>query len=239
MLEHLMAISVKVSVGIPDSGPGPTTLKAGDINEGYFGITTLSELFTPDQVVAAGPMSKGTPNATANTDQAGWLKFIKAGKIFYIAKRPFRITDIAWSDIYAAGLVYGTNDNGKYPIGTPVNQLRTLTKVSGGKTYTFKVRLPQVANADPAPGTAIANGTDTEWTMFERCLPTVGNPLVWDTLGTANVNSLLSMGMESRITYPEYFVQGGGNSNYGTRGFGQKVNYGTNWRPVLEIISVT
>jgi hypothetical protein len=235
-----MCVSVKVTPTVPDSGPGPTTLKAGTIDEGYFGITTLAQLFTPDEVAAAGPMTTGTPNTAANTDQNGWLKFIKAGKIFYIAKRPFRITNIAWADIYAAGMVYGTNDNGKYPVGTPVNQLRTLTKVAGdGKTYTFKVRLPQVANVDPAPDTSIAIGTNTEWTMFERCLPTVGNPVVWDNIGTANIDSLLSMGMESRTTYTEYFVAAGGNSNYGYRSHGQKANDGINWRPVLEIISVT
>lgn len=240
MLEHLMCVSVKVTPTVPDSGPGPTTLKAGTIDEGYFGITTLAELFTPDQVANAGPLTSGTANTAANTDQNGWLKFIKAGKIFYIAKRPFRITNITWSDIYAAGLAYGANNNGLYPVGTPTNQMRTLTKVAGdGKTYTFKVRLPQVANVDPAPDTTIAYGANTEWTMFERCLPTVGNPVVWDNLGTGNVNSLFTMGMESRTTYTEYFVQGGGNSNYGTRGYGQKVNVGTNWRPVLEIISVT
>lgn len=240
MLEQLLSVNLKVSVAIPNSGPGPSSLKAGDINEGYFGITTLSDLFTPDQVALAGPMTKGTPNAAANTDQNGWLKFIKAGKIFYIAKRAFRTTDIAWSDIYAAGLAYGTNDNGKYPVGTPTNQRRTLTKVGNdGKTYTFIVRLPQVANLDPSPDTSVANGTNTEWAMFERCVPTNGNPVVWDTIGSGNFGALYSMGMESRTTYTEYFVGAGGNTNYGTRNYGQKVDYGANWRPLLELVDVT
>lgn len=238
MLEHLMAISVKVVEAVPNSGPGPKTLKAGDINEGYFGITTLSELFTPTEVGNAGSLTGGTPNTAADTDQQGWLKFIKAGKIFYIAKKPFR-TSIAWSDIYKGGMVYGTNDNGLYPIGAVSNQYRTLTKVSGGKTYTFKVRLPQVSNLEPAPATDTASGTNTEWAMFERCMPTVGNPIVWDNIGSVNFGSLYSHGKESRITYTEYSTSAGGNNNYGTRGYWDKTGFGPNWRPLLELVSIT
>jgi hypothetical protein len=72
---------------------------------------------------------------------------------------------VPWNDVYNAGLVYGTNDNGKYPSSTPTNQFNPVTKKEGERIWTFIPRLPTGADIDPAPYNAsliIASGEHTK-----------------------------------------------------------------------------
>jgi len=123
-------------------GPGPETVIAGDMTTGFFGEVSDEEMFDGSELASDLGLSDGTGINRAG----GWLKFIHNGVVKYIAKKPFRHS-ATWEQIYERGLVYGTDDNGKAPYGTPTNQFTKVRK-NGSE---FIVRLMTGANADPFP----------------------------------------------------------------------------------------
>jgi hypothetical protein len=125
MLEALL-MGVKTGQQyFPNSGPGNKTLKAGDVNIGYFGAVTSAELFNGWEVSTAVSLTAGSAFNDTNTT---WLKFVYNGKFLFIAKEPVR-RQLAWDDIYKAGAVYGVKGNGPYPTpGSPTDQWRIMVK---------------------------------------------------------------------------------------------------------------
>lgn len=250
-IEALLTTGSK-GIYLGNSGPGPKTLIAGDATLGYFGEVTDLQLFTPSQVAGQAGMYLGTDNPTAVAAANGnmWLKFIWNGVVTFIAKMPFR-SNISWADLYAAGLVYGTRDNGKYPLATPKHQYIQMPKYEGPKLWVLKPRLPTGYPADPSTGGNILTG---EWNqLFGRTINDtnggVGAPkfanfnyastglspssgpdtLVQETLST-NVNSCFVRGdagsgqiiAAARTVLKTDKLSGTANAH--------------GWRPVLELI---
>jgi len=118
------------------TGPGSQT----PIVDGFYGEVSAQELYTGDELALMLGVTEG---AAINSD-AGWLKFSHNDSILFIAKQPFRHS-ISWAHLYERGLVYGTDDTGKAPYGTPTNQLTKVRKNGND----FVVRLMTGANADP------------------------------------------------------------------------------------------
>jgi hypothetical protein len=115
-------------------GPGPQLLVAGDMEYGYLGeIATVDFI---DIVSLRTALNMAVGNATAT--QPTWHKYVRKGKILIVPNRPLATT-IQWGQIYSAGLVYGTDDNGKgnFLPGTLVNQKRTV-KI-GPDTYLVRL----------------------------------------------------------------------------------------------------
>lgn len=153
--------------------PGPTALKAGDAQLGYYGTLTSSAMLGSVEASSLIGLTVGTA-INSTTD---WLKFAYKGKILFVPKMPLR-RDVTWNDIYAAGAVYGVAGVGNFPATPNVNQNRTVT-IGGNK---FLVRLFKGADADPCPTAqyAVNNvvGTqNSEWTQLMQ--------RVWDTDPTA------------------------------------------------------
>lgn len=121
-------------------GPGPQELIAGDMNAGYFGVVSAAEFYSGTRLA----FELGVTEGTLQNSNAGWLKFARHGKVLFVAKQSFMHT-VSWDHLYARGIVYGTNDNGKSPRGTPTNQYTTVEH--GGNR--FVVRLMTGAGADP------------------------------------------------------------------------------------------
>ncbi|NWN92306.1 hypothetical protein HLV39_12470 [Marinobacter adhaerens] len=121
-------------------GPGPQTLIAGNMTDGFFGEVSSGELFSGDDLA----LILGVTEGVAQNSDAGWLKFAEDNEILFVAKRNFRHS-ISWDHLYSRGLVYGTDDDGQAPRGTPTNQYTTVER-SGNR---FAVRLLTGANADP------------------------------------------------------------------------------------------
>jgi hypothetical protein len=107
-------------------GPGPRTLIAGDMQAGFFGEASASELISGDALASLVGISQGT----SQNSTAGWLKFAWQGKILFVAKKAFR-NSISWDHINSANAVYG----GK-------------SVVIDGLTY--KIRLMKGALTDPS-----------------------------------------------------------------------------------------
>lgn len=115
-------------------GPGPQLLLQGDMEYGYFG-----ELLTVDFIdIVSLRTAIGMSVGNAVTTQPVWHKYVRKGKILMVPNRPLATT-ISWLQIYNAGLVYGTDDNGKGTfLPTPtVNQKRTV-KI-GPDTYLVRL----------------------------------------------------------------------------------------------------
>lgn len=123
------------AAAMPYSGPGGQTLLAGDLDAGYYGIVAASDFISWDAFITWSGITVSSKNPNATQD---WLKFSFKGRTLFMPKQPFGTT--TWSILYAAGLVYGTNDNGPrdYNTLTAANQLKTLT-IAGSQ---FKARLP-------------------------------------------------------------------------------------------------
>ncbi|MNK98615.1 hypothetical protein D3C87_1189840 [compost metagenome] len=101
---------------------------------GYFG-----EMMTVDFIdIATLRTAIGMAVGNAVTTQPTWHKYVRKGKILIVPNRPLATT-ISWLQIYNAGLVYGTDDNGKGSLlPTPtVNQKRTV-KI-GPDTYLVRL----------------------------------------------------------------------------------------------------
>lgn len=103
----------------PFNTPGPKVLKAGTLQLGYFGHTPASELITGTALASAIGLSAGT----AQHSDDGWLKWIKDGKLMYVARKPQRHT-ISWNSIDARGAVFGT---AMVTIGNMIFKVRLLT----------------------------------------------------------------------------------------------------------------
>lgn len=250
-IEALLTTGSK-SVYIANSGPGPKTLVAGDATLGYFGEVTDLQLFSPSQVAGQAGLYLGTDNPIAVAAANGnmWLKFIWNGVVTFVAKMPFR-SNISWADLYAAGLVYGTRDGGKYPLATPKHQYIQMPKYEGQKLWVLKPRLITGYPADPTAGGTLLTG---EWNqLFGRAVndtnggvgapkfanllyaavglsPSAGpDTLVQETLST-NVNSCFVRGdgagsqiiASSRTVLKTDKLSGAVNAH--------------GWRPVLELI---
>jgi len=249
MLETLLSTGGK-AIYIGNSGPGPKTLVAGDANMGWFGEVTDTQLFGISQVTAAGSMYQGDDNTALTPGSMHWLKFIWNGKIIYIAKRPFR-QNVSWADLYAAGLVYGTRDTGKYPLATPKHQFIQMPKYEGEKLWVLKPRLVTGYSADPvAPANVGTYGG--EWSqLLGRCsVATDGGitpkfaTMTYNALGWTQ-SSPDSLTMETLSTnVNQCNVRGDGGSGqimgaYRTILKTDRVSGasgGHYWRPVLELI---
>lgn len=141
MLEILHSIGGQKGV-FYDSGPGPIALEFGDIELGFFGEVSQSELFTPAQINAA---LQNLPGATVVYPNSVWLKFAYKRKFLFIAKQPM-FGSLNWNALYDNGLIYGTDDSGMYNSGKFRNQIRLI----GKNSFRFKMRTITGDEVDPS-----------------------------------------------------------------------------------------
>jgi hypothetical protein len=82
--------------------PGSKNLIGGDMNAGYFGTVSSSELITGDQLASEIGLSAGaSQHSTTN-----WLKFAYNGKILFTPMKPIRY-GLSWDEINTIGAVSG------------------------------------------------------------------------------------------------------------------------------------
>ena len=119
--------------------PGSKLLIAGDMQAGFFGEVSASELISGDALASLVGISQGT----SQNSTVGWLKFAWQGKILFVAKKTFRHS-ISWDHINSANAVYGSK-----------------SVVIDGLSY--KIRLLKGANKDPAGAYNGAICHNSEW----------------------------------------------------------------------------
>jgi hypothetical protein len=158
-------------------------------------------------------------------------------------------SSVTWNDVYNAGLVYGTNDNGKYPSSTPTNQFNLVSKKEGERIWTLIPRLPTGADTDPAPYNAslgIPMG-NTEASEMTALMSRVWNGLTgaitekWARFLNADLTlsnqwyTLIQETMSNNSA--NVGIVGSADSLY-SRGIISKTS-GGHYRPVLELIDAT
>jgi len=141
MLEANLSAGLGAKQTYPDSGPGPKTLKFGTSDLGYFGEAGYDEIFNLSELRRQTNFWAGTDNSP----NPAWIKMFVSGKVIYFPTQPLAIS-VNWNQLYAAGLIYGTDNTGVVPGSPAVNQLVYVTK----NEYSFKVRCFKSQDADPA-----------------------------------------------------------------------------------------
>lgn len=222
----------------PDTGPGPSRLLRGNWNEGYFGTVSQSELFAPGELCSALSFSPSISSVTSP-----WHKFIIDGKILFIPDQSF--ANSTWYELYNAGLVYGTDDNGAYPTGlvsTPKNQMKTVTKA--GRSYI--VRLLKGSTAPTTEYLTDFTTTDGRWvdgeynrTMgrmganaFTFCSRSrLGNKIISSTTTSAGYTGVLTQ--HARMS--GQVINFGGATGIDVPGYIGWTTASYSWRPVLEL----
>lgn len=158
MIELLQA-SMANGQEYPDSGPGPKTLQYGNEDLGYFGTLAATDFFTQTELATAVNMFGGS----LEQENPDWIKCFINKKILFIPSQPIR-TALSWNDLYSAGIIYGTEDNGKYPGSPAVYQ----TRIVGKRGSNFVVRTFGAGDPDPS---GLADGAkpdpkNYEWGKF-------------------------------------------------------------------------
>lgn len=155
----------------PNSGPGPQTLLFGDTEEGYFGRVPAGEMIELIDITAqAGVNVTGTLVA--------WLKFYRKGEVIFVGVGLY--ISGSWNAAYNAGIIYGTDDDGTFPLTPGVNQLRLLRQSKWG--YILRaMRLSDDGTGTVALTTPIASAG--EYATFRKALHgSYYGTGVWDTV---------------------------------------------------------
>lgn len=133
-------------------GPGTNVMQYGNERYGYFGNIASADFVNSTAVLGA---LKNTTGFNTTAVYPVWYKFIRNGKVLLVPSVSFG--DVTWTNLYNAGAVYGTDDNG--PVGSPgnVNQ-RTILEFNGDL---FLVRAAKgMPDGVAWDGTNIAFNTD-------------------------------------------------------------------------------
>lgn len=85
-----------------NSGPGSKNLLGGNEELGFFGEVESSKLIDGLTLARITTLSAGV---NINSDTS-WLKFVRKGKILFVAKKPFKHS-ISWDHLDEMSLVYG------------------------------------------------------------------------------------------------------------------------------------
>ena len=204
---------------------------------GYYGEVAAADFFTGAELASLLNVTQGNLQ-NSDTD---WFKFSIDGKVLFVPKRTIRHS-ISWNHLYSRGLVYGTDDNGVAPTGTPTNQLRVVSKDG----FDYKVRLLTGGSGDPHNGSTVHSTANcSEWNELMYRVST-SNPN-----GTENnfamytdVQLNVSSGNGRQTWTQEQFSDGSttriirGNSSvrvlYPHTSSDTHTNRG--WRPVLELL---
>lgn len=113
---------------VPDSGPGPSSLKAGDYKgQGYFGTLKPEDFFTLDQLTNAIEVEPGSE--LIKDDNFEWIKYWSEGKVLFIPNKSLR-KSVTFNELKNNNLVYGN---------------RTIEDRFGNK---YKIRLIKGLNSD-------------------------------------------------------------------------------------------
>ena len=161
-----------------DHGPGPTEMNYDpETDTGYYGLVNSEDFISGDDVATGIGLSAGN----SQHSDTPWMKFyvgenaacnafVRRGQtaqayVAFIPQKTIR-NNLSWNDIYDAGAVFGTGDDGPYNSGSNVTQDAQVTV----GTRNFKVRLPTCAKENPFPG--------DEW----ACADNIGEGSEWNEL---------------------------------------------------------
>ena len=114
---------------VPRFGPGPSELKYGDYNYGYFGTVTSSDFINTANLRNAVGFQSGTVTTAAPV----WHKYVRNG-IIYFVPHTCLAHSVQWTHIYTAGIMFGITGNGPHQNGAVGTNQRKTVQI-GADTY--------------------------------------------------------------------------------------------------------
>ncbi|AFQ96616.1 putative virion structural protein [Erwinia phage phiEaH2] len=121
-----------------ETGPGNPTPLRGDWNAGLMDTVLPQDLITNAALRAKVPSLAALSGAA---EPGAWYKFCYKGTVFFCPSAS--IVTASWSQLYSAGLVYGTDDVGVSPSGpTGTVKQRTVVNING---LNYILRLPRMS----------------------------------------------------------------------------------------------
>lgn len=144
MNDRLEQIAIGVGGNLvtdPSGSPGSSRLVAGDVEAGFYGFVHPSKFGLIDgstQFSNDALRSNIGVGGTNEYDDPVWMKFSFAGKVLFVPLKPLS-RSISWDQIYDAGCVYGTGDQGILPPNgragheISITANNTVTNVNGGE----------------------------------------------------------------------------------------------------------
>lgn len=231
---------------VPRLGPGPSELKYGDYNYGYFGSIPSSDFINTGNLRAAVNFQVGLGSNVAPT----WHKYVRNGKVFFVPNTCLGQT-IAWSQIYSAGLVFGVAGPGDHRNGlAPVDQLKTV--VIGPDTFIvrcMKGYSDDVTRVVPAGGNDDPTEYSNEYSDFiyplmkfvppSQRLVNVASQGVQETL-PGPWNGYTGVAVQELGTSPNFIVRRG-SAVENRIGVAQRSlsadSYYCSWYPILELVA--
>jgi len=231
---------------VPRLGPGPSELKYGDYNYGYFGTIPSSELINTANLRTAVNFSAG---AGTNVSPV-WHKYARNGKIFFVPNTCLG-QSVQWSQIYNAGLVFGVAGPGDHRNGlSPIDQYKTVTIGPD----TFIVRLMKGYSDDVTrivPTGAVDEPAEysNEWNDFiyplGKFVPPAQRLVNVASQGVQEIlpgpwNGYTGAGVQEASATANHIVRRG--AAFESRiGMGQRSNntdsYLCSWYPILELVA--
>ena len=205
-------------------------------NVDYYGEIPASEFFSGDELSTL----LGVTHGELQNSDTDWFKFGLGDKILFIPKMTIRHS-ISWDHLYSEGLVYGTDDNGLFPTGTPRNQLRIVSK----NGFYYKVRLIRGSSSplhNRTNGVKLAITQGSEWNeLMYRVSSTKPNgtsenfAMYTDT--QLNITSGYTWCQEQyRLGSTSRVLRGNSSVDYLPYLTSSNTNTSWGWRPVLELI---
>ncbi|QVW55325.1 hypothetical protein pEaSNUABM29_00285 [Erwinia phage pEa_SNUABM_29] len=221
----------------PESGPGSKVLLIGDLNEGYFGLVSEAELFSPSQVLDSLNRNQDTPaGALSNyaTDRY-WYKFARDGKILYLANY-VHIT-IKWQELYVRGAVYETDQpvDQQFPTdNVVVAQRPVIKKTENGRDWYLSPAMPRLSSESKWDYVAINQTPDSTGDvarLFAKIVATGGY-----ATGEWDGQTIVTGGFWFSTTSSNDPTKSFGSSMTGiNQGMYDKATYTGGYRPMLEL----
>lgn len=215
--------------------PGPTTLRGGNLQAGFYGECPTSEFITGDELASMIGLTAGISQFSSEP----WLKFSYMGKIEFVAKKPFRY-NISWDNINAANAVFG---NRTIKIGEHTYKIRLMKGKTEGKqsdrsSYGGDICKGSEWNKLMLP---IHQKAPSRWTYQKNVNSPTANWNVGYTdadlvTHSSNGNGSFSWCQEYGESTSYRLLRGrsGVSSSFSTDSSYEYTNFG--WRPVLELV---
>lgn len=217
----------------PESGPGTKYLATGDENAGYFGKVSSDVIYSiggfNGEIV-----TEGTEPALGGGEVFGWYKFVYKGKFLLIASHPVK-QSVSWNQLYLRGLIYGTDDTGRYPASTPTNQWITVVRQDpdNNQWFEYAVRTMVGSVAEPVTSTS-AVSAPSEFDDLFKLVPSL------TTTSTAITNAILQLThvvQNTMSTNTQMAARSivASNQTYLTTALTKDAVTNVQYRPVLEL----
>lgn len=231
MLEAILTSGGSPLKVYPDSGPGVKTLKYGNETLGYFGEVSKEELFDIIDLRREFNFWDGVDQTRPT-----WIKMFLDNRVIFFPVRRV-VSGFSYTQLYTAGLVYGIDTDGPYPLAPPANQLRIITKAKDA----FKVRLfkggvdlsVNISGATPL-SSSVPKLLESEFGRVYSALVAVNIPGYtgprFQLYGTGDLDTVFTQNtQQSNSASSIYYLKDVANVY-------PKTSTGALWFPVLELL---